>query len=211
MPSLTEVVWRLTICLWLQIASSPNLSHGFLNQMLPASRHSPHVEQEPSPLKELSSSLEYSCQSPHSYHTGYSEKTNKSKVQILGEILKRHVLSLRRTPNKKVDLVFLVDSSASVGKENFFNELKFVKKLLADFTVDQDTTRVSVITFSSPSRVVRHIDHMTRPRDTQHKCSLLQEELPKIKYTGGGTFTLGAVLEAKVMVYENQCMVMESC
>ncbi len=54
----------------------------------------------------------------------------------------------------QVELVFLVDSSASVGAENFFNELKFVKKLLADFTVSTETARVAVITFSSKNRVV---------------------------------------------------------
>ena len=126
------------------------------------------------------------------------QKISKLKVEHLGELLKRHVENLRRTVNRKAELVFLVDSSASVGAKNFFAELKFVKKLLADFTVDRNTTRVCVVTFSSRSRVVRHIDHLTHPSDTHHKCSLLEEELPKIGYTGGGTYTLGAFLEAQV-------------
>ena len=104
--------------------------------------------------------------------------------------------ALRRVPGQKVELVFLVDSSASVGSENFFNELKFVKKLLADFTVSTEAARVSVITFSSKNRVVRHIDHMTFATVDKHKCWLLDQELPAIGYTGGGTFTLGAVMEA---------------
>lgn len=85
-----------------------------------------------------------------------------------------------------MELVFLVDSSASVGSENFFNELKFVKKLLADFTVSTEAARVSVITFSSKNRVVRHIDHMTFATVDKHKCWLLDQELPAIGYTGGG-------------------------
>lgn len=124
---------------------------------------------------------------------------NRSRVEVCGEILKRHVHLLRKTANRKVELVFLVDSSASVGSEEFLNELKFVKKLLADFTVDRHTTRVSVITFSSKSRVVKHIDHMTNPKDDNHKCSLLEEELPKIEYTGGGTHTIGALIEAQTV------------
>ena len=50
--------------------------------------------------------------------------------------------------------MFLVDSSASVGAENFESELKFVQKLLADFTVSENTTRVSVVVYSSPNNVV---------------------------------------------------------
>lgn len=94
--------------------------------------------------------------------------------------------------------MFLVDSSASVGGAYFKDEIKFVKKLLADFTVDLNTTRVSIITFSSREKVVRHVDHLTNPNDQNHKCSLLMEEIPRIKYIGGGTYTLGAFLEAKV-------------
>ena len=45
--------------------------------------------------------------------------------------------------------MFLVDSSASVGADNFYNEVKFIRKLLADFTVSVNTTRVVVITYSS--------------------------------------------------------------
>ena len=133
--------------------------------------------------------------------TKAGKKISKAKVEHLGELLKRHVENLRRTVNRKAELVFLVDSSASVGKKNFLAELKFVTKLLADFTVDRNTTRVCVVTFSSRSRVVRHIDHLTRPSDSHHKCSLLEEELPKIGYTGGGTYTLGAFLEAQVSLY----------
>ena len=117
---------------------------------------------------------------------------------ILGEVLKNHISKLRRVPNQKVELVFLVDSSASVGAENFFSELKFVRKLLADFTVSLNSTRVSVITFASKHSVVNHIDHLTEPSDQKHKCSLLNEELPDIKYVGGGTYTYGAIQEAQV-------------
>ncbi|ESO92606.1 hypothetical protein LOTGIDRAFT_233055 [Lottia gigantea] len=122
---------------------------------------------------------------------------NKAKVETLGNILKRHVQALRDTENRKVDLVFLVDSSASVGATNFFDELKFVRKLLADFTVDVNATRVSVITFSSRGKVIRHVDHLTKPKASNQKCGLLADEMPKIRYIGGGTYTLGAFIEAK--------------
>ena len=132
----------------------------------------------------------------------------KSKVEVLGEVLKHRVQALRNVPGQKVELVFLVDSSASVGAENFFNELKFVKKLLADFTVYSDAARVAVVTFSSKNRVVRHIDHLSSSPAWQsedlerHKCRLLEQELPAIGYTGGGTYTLGAILEAQAVLEE---------
>ncbi|XP_068228821.1 sushi, von Willebrand factor type A, EGF and pentraxin domain-containing protein 1-like isoform X2 [Palaemon carinicauda] len=121
----------------------------------------------------------------------------KSKVEVLGEILKHHVERLRQVPEQRIELVFLVDASASVGAENFFNEIKFVKKLLADFAVSYNQTRVAVITFSSKNKVIRHIDHVTQASQENHKCTLLENELPKIRYSGGGTYTLGAMLEAQ--------------
>ncbi|XP_076046526.1 sushi, von Willebrand factor type A, EGF and pentraxin domain-containing protein 1-like [Oratosquilla oratoria] len=121
----------------------------------------------------------------------------KSKVEVLGQILKKHVHKLRQVPGQRIELVFLVDSSASVGAENFFNEIKFVRKLLADFTVSYNETRVAVVTFSSKNKVIRHIDHVTQASIYNHKCRLLDLQLPEIKYSGGGTYTLGAMLEAQ--------------
>ena len=129
----------------------------------------------------------------------------QSKIEVLGNVLKRHVAKLRSIDNGQVELVFLVDSSASVGLENFFNELKFVKKLLADFTVAMWATRVAVITFSSSHRVVTNVDQLSGPNPNQHKCSLLKEELPSITYVGGGTYTKGALelAEVKLIFDEN--------
>ena len=128
-----------------------------------------------------------------------STKT-KIKVDLLGETLKHHIVQLKKTSNRKVDLIFLVDSSGSVAYTDYENELKFVSKLLSDFTVDRHTTRVAVITFSSKGYIHRGVDHMTRPSDDLHKCTLLEEELPAVKhnYSGGSTYTLGALLEALV-------------
>ena len=92
-----------------------------------------------------------------------------------------------------------MDSSASVGAENFYNEIKFIRKLLADFTVSYNTTRVVVVTYSSVNQVIRQVDHMTRPSPGQHKCRLFEEEIPAITYNSGGTYTLGALIEAQAV------------
>ena len=73
--------------------------------------------------------------SSNSVNSKLENEVLKSKVEVLGQVLKTRVQALRHVPCQRVELVFLVDSSASVGAENFFNELKFVRKLLADFTV----------------------------------------------------------------------------
>lgn len=133
------------------------------------------------------------------YHQGRINGDSRFKVEKLGGVLKKHIHKLRNTRNQKVDIIFLVDSSSSVGQHNFRDELKFVKKLLSDFTVDSNHTRVSLVTFSSRTRVVRQLDYIAgSDRYNKHKCSLLEEDIPKITYRGGGTYTYGAFIEAKV-------------
>jgi hypothetical protein len=162
-----------------------------------------------------SASIEYEHFFNHGTTANPKSGHHKFNKDQLGEVLKQRVQALRHVPGQKVELAFLVDSSASVGAENFFNELKFVKKLLADFTVSADAARVAVVTFSSKNRVVRHIDHVSRlgltghrelsadgGGDPRHKCRLLEQELPAIGYTGGGTYTLGALLEAQSVLEE---------
>ena len=133
-------------------------------------------------------------------YTGGTTSDSKSKVETLGTVLKRHIKALKGTSNKQIDIIFLVDSSTSVGKHNFVDEIKFVKQLLSDFTVDVTHTRVSVITFSSRERVVRQIDYLDDKQKDRHKCRLLEDDLRKVTYSGGGTYTLGAFLEARVSI-----------
>lgn len=82
-----------------------------------------------------------------------SSPATKNKFQTFSETFKQSITKLKKN-HKKIDLVFLVDSSSSVGKVNFLSEIKFVKKVLADFTVSYNHTRVAVVTFSSALSVV---------------------------------------------------------
>lgn len=77
----------------------------------------------------------------------------KSKVNELSAVLKNTIHRIR-SMFKKLDIVFLIDSSSSVGKLNFHNELKFVVKFLSDFNVSFNYTRVSIVTFSSQGKIV---------------------------------------------------------
>lgn len=96
--------------------------------------------------------------------------------------------------------MFLVDASGSVGADNFRSELNFVTKLLSDFTVDATAARIAIITFGSPKNVTRNVDQISRHGKNDHKCYLLNKQFSKIAYSGGGTYTRGALLEALVSI-----------
>lgn len=118
-------------------------------------------------------------------------------MERLGRAFKRQVRRLRARSGR-LELVFLVDESSSVGPANFASELRFVKKLLSDFPVVPAATRVAIVTFSSRSNVAPRVDYISRRRPQQHKCALLGREIPGIAYRGGGTYTKGAFQQAAV-------------
>lgn len=160
--------------------------------------------------------------------------------------MQRRIQELRDYPEQKVDLIFVLDASSSVGRANFKHEVGFVRKLVADFAVTHDAARVAVVTFASKTAVRRQVDHVTvttpdsqqqqpamssagrdgrrkrttpavhqqqqlenEPTDPSYeedadmlrpnKCSLVNEELPSVTYTGdGATHTAEALREVVV-------------
>lgn len=124
----------------------------------------------------------------------------ESKVERLGQTFRRNVRLLRERGGR-LELVFLVDESSSVGAANFRSELHFVRKMLSDFPVAPEATRVALITFSSKTHVLTRVDYISAPKAHQHKCSLFNKEIPAITYRGGGTYTRGAFQRAAVSVW----------
>ena len=57
----------------------------------------------------------------------FGRAARRGRIDILGLILKKRIAHLRRAG--QAELVFLVDSSASVGSDNFYNEIKFIRKV----------------------------------------------------------------------------------
>lgn len=86
----------------------------------------------------------------------HDEIAAETKVNELSAVLKSTIHRIRQQ-YKKMDIVFLIDSSSSVGKSNFRSELRFVIKFLSDFNVSFNYTRVSIVTFSSQEKIVRNI------------------------------------------------------
>ncbi|XP_070977615.1 sushi, von Willebrand factor type A, EGF and pentraxin domain-containing protein 1 isoform X2 [Oncorhynchus clarkii lewisi] len=142
------------------------------------------------------SSLRYGSGPPASPALNLTlSESAESKVERLGQAFKKNVRTLREK-SARLDLVFLVDESSSVGANNFLSELRFVRKLLSDFPVAPEDTRVALVTFSSKTHVVTRVDHVKAPKSHQHKCSLFNQEIPAITYRGGGTYTKGAFQRA---------------
>ncbi|XP_028973250.2 sushi, von Willebrand factor type A, EGF and pentraxin domain-containing protein 1 isoform X3 [Esox lucius] len=150
-----------------------------------------HLQQ----LNQLSTLRSGSRPAPSSALNLTLSESAESKVERLGQTFKKNVRTLWEK-SARLDLVFLVDESSSVGANNFRSELRFVRKLLSDFPVAPEDTRVALVTFSSKTHVVTRVDHVTAPKRHQHKCSLINQEIPAITYRGGGTYTKGAFQQA---------------
>ncbi|CAH2293998.1 sushi, von Willebrand factor type A, EGF and pentraxin domain-containing 1 [Pelobates cultripes] len=121
--------------------------------------------------------------------------SSENRVEKMGQYFKKNIRRLREK-SQNLDLVFLVDESTSVGHANFVNELRFVKKLLSDFPVVPSATRVAIVTYASKHSVQTRVDYISSNQSHQHKCSLLNREIPAITYKGGGTYTKGAFQQA---------------
>ncbi|KAM9329386.1 sushi, von Willebrand factor type A, EGF and pentraxin domain-containing protein 1 [Gastrophryne carolinensis] len=130
-------------------------------------------------------------------------ETTGNKVERMGNYFKKNIRRLREKSHN-LDLVFLVDESSSVGHTNFVNELRFVKKLLSDFPVVPSATRVAIVTFSSKTNVQTRVDYISTSRAHQHKCSLINREIPSITYKGGGTYTKGAFQQAAQILKQSR-------
>ena len=72
--------------------------------------------------------------------------------------------------NMKSDILFLLDSSGSLGAKFFNAEKEFVRYFLYPITVSYRAARVEVIPFGTFAS--RYIDGVSNPSFNQHKCNL---------------------------------------
>jgi len=94
----------------------------------------------------------------------------------------------------KADVVFVVDSSASIGLENFEKAKTFVKKTVGHFNFDEYHTLVSLIEYSSVPNMVFHLQDMT-------DILSFMEAVDNVTYSGGGTLTSDALLMMRTEGY----------
>ncbi|XP_035530598.1 collagen alpha-1(XII) chain isoform X3 [Morone saxatilis] len=84
------------------------------------------------------------------------------------------------------DLVFLVDGSWSVGRENFKHIRSFIASLAGAFDIGEDKTRVAVVQYSTDTRTEFPLTRYNR------RGELLQA-INSLPYKGGNTMTGDAI------------------
>ncbi|XP_039379147.1 collagen alpha-6(VI) chain-like isoform X2 [Mauremys reevesii] len=80
------------------------------------------------------------------------------------------------------DIVFLVDGSWSIGKENFRNIQDFLYIMVSSFDVGEDKIQIGLIQYSDAP-------HTEFFLNTYHRKEYILEEIQKLHYKGGGTKT----------------------
>ncbi|XP_077407183.1 collagen alpha-1(XII) chain [Vanacampus margaritifer] len=84
------------------------------------------------------------------------------------------------------DLVFLVDGSWSVGRDNFKHIRSFIAGLAGAFDIGEDKTRVAVVQYSTDTRTEFPLTRYTRRGD-------LLQAINSLPYKGGNTMTGDAI------------------
>ncbi|XP_070585254.1 collagen alpha-1(XXVIII) chain isoform X2 [Erythrolamprus reginae] len=88
-----------------------------------------------------------------------------------------------------LELVFVIDSSESVGPENFERIKRFVKTMIDAITVNQATTRIGIINFSLKVEVVSTLQQFSTKDSLKNAVDTMQ-------YYGEGTYTATAISKA---------------
>ncbi len=87
---------------------------------------------------------------------------------------------------RKLDLVFLLDSSGSVRKHNFKRMLSFMKSFLSTASIDDGKVRVGVAIFNAKATIQFHLNKYTTKK-------ALFRAIDKIKYRRGRTNTFAGL------------------
>ncbi|NXO84566.1 COSA1 protein, partial [Sitta europaea] len=88
-----------------------------------------------------------------------------------------------------LELVFVIDSSESVGLNNFNIIKTFMKTFIDKVSADHATTRIGIINFSHKVELVSSLKQYTSKEN-------LKSAVDKMPYLGEGTFTASAIQEA---------------
>ncbi|CAJ1062945.1 collagen%2C type XXVIII, alpha 1b [Xyrichtys novacula] len=111
--------------------------------------------------------------------------TREEIIKIVRSICSCGV-TCRQTP---LELVFVIDSSESVGPDNFNIIKDFVNALIDRASVSRDTTRVGVVLYSHINMVVVHL----RQEATRDE---IKSAVRSMTYLGEGTYTGSAIHQA---------------
>lgn len=88
-----------------------------------------------------------------------------------------------------LELVFVIDSSESVGPDNFDIIKTFMKTVIDKVSANHATTRIGIINFSHKVELVSSLKQYTTK-------NYLKSAVDKMPYLGEGTYTASAIQEA---------------
>ncbi|XP_026156118.1 collagen, type XXVIII, alpha 1a [Mastacembelus armatus] len=111
--------------------------------------------------------------------------TREEVISIIREIC-GCALKCKESP---VELVFVIDSSESVGPENFELVKDFVNGLIDQMSVSQEAVRIGVVLYS-------HLDIVVVSLQQQSSQDDIKAAIRKMPYLGEGTFTGSAIHQA---------------
>jgi collagen type VI alpha len=92
------------------------------------------------------------------------------------------------------DIVFLIDSSGSVGKENFARLLAFVHEFVKPLNIDSGRYRVGLLVFSDDANVIFHLNKFKSTTD-------VLDAIAATKYVYGSTNTAAALNEMRTHMF----------
>uniref|UniRef100_A0A8C1P762 Collagen alpha-1(XII) chain n=1 Tax=Cyprinus carpio TaxID=7962 RepID=A0A8C1P762_CYPCA len=107
-------------------------------------------------------------------------KTNP--IEIPENLFSRCTFHSKCSVSAIVDLVFLVDGSWSVGRENFKFIRSFIGAMAGAFDIGEDKTRVAVVQYSSDTRTEFNLNQYYRRPD-------VLRAIKNLPYKGGNTMT----------------------
>lgn len=105
-------------------------------------------------------------------------------------------LSVHEGCTKKMDVLFLIDESGSIGHNNFEKVKKFIAAFLNSLPISEEDVNTAVLTFSS--RVRRHWG-LTSPVAVDKE--LARERALRLPYKMGGTDTAAGLSQAYVELF----------
>ncbi|XP_019627188.1 PREDICTED: collagen alpha-3(VI) chain-like [Branchiostoma belcheri] len=113
--------------------------------------------------------------------------------QILGgaTVISSQVALTAPVCNVRVDLVFVLDGTGSVGADNFERMKTFVQKMISDFEIGPEATRIGVVVYSHRAVLALRLDAFEDE-------GALQDAIAAIAYPGGYTLT-GAAIDYTTM------------